>query len=197
VSIPPRLRADVFALVPVIVASWALGGLYLSLGGSVAAQLFGLHNHLIGGLVVSLLCGTAAVTAYGFRARSPRWLLTVAAALLAVGMTVTLAGIEVDSSALAAVGTVLAGVGFGSSALGSFGTLGRLAAPDERGELFAVAFVIAYLAFSIPAVAAGLATTTYGLHPTVIAYGATVAVLCLAALAAQEHTFRRRAAEAA
>jgi MFS family permease len=192
VSIPPRLRGDVYALVPVIVASWALGGLYLSLGGSVSAQLFGLRNHLVGGLVVSLLCGTGSVTAYAFRTRTPRWLLTVAASLLAVGMLVTLAGVQLEWPVLAAAGTVVAGVGFGSSALGTFGSLGSIAAPDERGELFAVAFVIAYLAFSIPAVIAGLSTTAYGLHPTVVVYASTVVALCLGALAAQETALRRR-----
>jgi MFS family permease len=191
VSIPPRLRGDVYALVPVIVASWALGGLYLSLGGSVSAQLFGLRNHLVGGLVVSLLCGTGSVTAYAFRTRTPRWLLTVAASLLAVGMLVTLAGVQLEWPVLAAAGTVVAGVGFGSSALGTFGSLGSIAAPDERGELFAVAFVIAYLAFSIPAVIAGLSTTAYGLHPTVVVYASTVVALCLGALAAQETALRR------
>lgn len=49
IGIPVRLRPDVYALVPIIVASWALGGLYLSLGPSVAVSLFGLTNHLIGG----------------------------------------------------------------------------------------------------------------------------------------------------
>src|SRR6266581_5598604 len=33
-SVPSRIRPDVYALVPIIVASWALGGLYLSLGPS-------------------------------------------------------------------------------------------------------------------------------------------------------------------
>ena len=65
---------------------------------------------------------------------------------------------------LAAVGTVVAGVGFGASALACFGTFARLAAPAERGELFSVAYVIAYLAFSIPAVIAGLASTSFGLR---------------------------------
>jgi MFS family permease len=51
IGIPVRLRPDVYALVPIIVASWALGGLYLSLGPSVAVSIFGLSNHLIGGLV--------------------------------------------------------------------------------------------------------------------------------------------------
>ena len=59
-GIPARLRRDVLSLVPIIVASWALGGLYLSLGPSVAAGIFGLSNHLIGGFVVTLLCGAGA-----------------------------------------------------------------------------------------------------------------------------------------
>ncbi len=67
-GIPVRLRRDVYALVPIIVASWALGGLYLSLGPSVAVSVFGLHNHLIGGLVVTLLAGAGAVTAFSLRA---------------------------------------------------------------------------------------------------------------------------------
>ena len=64
-----------------------------------------------------------------------------------------------DWSPLSAAGTLMAGVGFGAAALGTFGTLRRIAEPHERGELFAAAFVISYLAFSIPAVIAGFAGT--------------------------------------
>jgi hypothetical protein len=76
-------------------------------------------------------------------------------------------------------------VGFGASALASFGTLARLAAPSERSELLAVALVIAYLAFSLPAVAAGFAATSFGLHATAVVYSLGVVALGLLALAAQ------------
>jgi predicted MFS family arabinose efflux permease len=172
-------------LVPIMVASWAVGGLYLSLGPSVASSLFDLDSHIIGGLVVTLLCGTGAATAFFLQGRPTAGLIRTAAILLAAGMLVTLLGVEADSAALAAVGTVIAGVGFGSSALGCFGTLARIAAPDERGELFAVAYVISYLAFSLPAVLAGFATTSIGLHTTTVIYGLGVTLLSLAALTAQ------------
>jgi Major Facilitator Superfamily len=184
-GVPPRLRPDVLALVPILVASWALGGLYLSLGPSVAASLFGLSSHLIGGLVVTLLCGTGAVTAFVLRAWRADRILAVGAALLTAGMALTLAGVEAQNVTLAGAGTVIAGLGFGASALACFGTLARLAAPAERGELFAVAYVIAYLAFSLPAVLAGLAAASFGLHATAVVYGVAVAVLSLTALAAQ------------
>ncbi|HEY1539211.1 MAG TPA: MFS transporter [Solirubrobacteraceae bacterium] len=194
VGVPPRLRTDFFAIVPILVASWALGGLYLSLGPSVAASLFGLDSHLIGGLVVTLLCGTGAATAFFLRAWPIERVIVTAAGLLAGGMVVTLIGVEADSAVLAAAGTVVAGIGFGASALGCFGTLARLAAPDERGELFAVALVIAYVAFSLPAVLAGFASTSFGLRPTTVVYGLAVIALGVAALGAQRVLAARRRA---
>jgi MFS family permease len=184
-GVPARLRPDVLALLPILVASWALGGLYLSLGPSVAASLFGLDSHLIGGLVVTLLCGTGAVTAFALRAWPPARTMTTSAVLLTAGTALTLAGVQIHDVALAGAGTALAGIGFGASALACFGTLARLAGPAERGELFAVAYVIAYLAFSLPAVLAGLASTSFGLHATAMVYGIAVGVLGLTALAAQ------------
>ena len=184
-GIPARLRSDVFALVPIIVASWALGGLYLSLGPSVAAGIFGMRNHLIGGLVVTLLCGAGALTAFVLRSWPARTVLGISASLISGGTALTLAGVEVHTVALAGVGTVIAGVGFGASALATFGTLARLAGPGERGELLAVALVIAYLAFSLPAVAAGFASTTAGLHATTVVYSLGVVALGVMALAIQ------------
>jgi hypothetical protein len=100
--------------------------------------------------------------------------------------------VEAHTVALAAAGTAVAGVGFGGSALASFGTLARLAAPNERSELFAVALVIAYLAFSLPAVAAGFATTSFGLHATTVVYSLGVVALGLVALAVQGSRSARR-----
>jgi MFS family permease len=184
-GIPPRLRRDVFALVPILVASWALGGLYLSLGPSVAVGLFGLSNHLIGGLLVTLLCGAGALTAFALRAWPGERVLAVSATLLSAGTALTIVGVEVHAVVLAGAGTLIAGVGFGASALASFGTLARLAGRGERSELLAAALVIAYLAFSLPAVAAGFATSAVGLHATMVVYSLGVVALGLMALAAQ------------
>ncbi|MFF2519547.1 MFS transporter [Streptomyces sp. NPDC058086] len=184
-GVAPRLRTDLIALVPILVASWALGGLYLSLGPSVAANLFGLSSHVIGGLVVTLLCAPASITAFALRGWPTERTLALSATLLLLGTAVALGGVEANSLTMAAAGTAIAGIGFGGSALASFGTLARIAEPAERGELFAVAFVISYLAFSIPAVAAGIATTNVGLHETSVVYSAAVIAFSALALAAQ------------
>lgn len=197
-GVPARLRADVVPVVPVMIASWALSGLYLSLGPSVAAGMFGLRNHLVGGFVVTLLCGIGAVTAFLLRTRPATQLLAPAAALLGLGTLISLLGVTSGLVALAGVGTVVAGVGFGAAALATFGTFARIAAPHERGALFAVAFVLSYLAFSVPAVLAGFAGTAFGLRVTTEVYALGVVVLTAAALVLRIVVVRvtRRAAPA-
>ncbi len=185
VGIPAEVRRDVYALLPIVVASWALGGLYLSLGPSVAAGLFRLSNHLVGGLVATLMCGAGALTAFALRRVPTHQVLAISAMSLSGGTGLTLAGVEVHAVGLSAIGTVIAGIGFGASALASFGTLARIATPAMRSELLAAVLVIAYLAFSLPAVAAGVAATSFGLHPTTVAYSVGVIALGLIALAAE------------
>jgi MFS family permease len=187
-GVPHRLRGDVYALVPVIVASWALGGLYLSLGPSAAVTVFGISSHFVGGLVATLLCGTGAVAAFALRGRPRTTVLRMSVVLLTAGTAVTLSGTITGSVAFAIVGTMVAGIGYGASGLATLGSLAKLAGPAsaERGALFAVAYAVAYLAFSLPAVAAGYATTLVGLHTTVVVYSIVVIVIGLAAFSIQE-----------
>lgn len=192
VSLPAHLRTDVLAIVPAFVASWSLGGLYMSLGPSVAAKLLGLSSHLVGGLVVTALCGTGALTAYGLRERDTRDVLRLAAAFMVLGTLITLVGLDRELTVVAVVGTVLAGVGFGAAALGGFGTLALIAAPTERAEVFALAYVISYLAFSVPAVIAGFAATQVGLRSTALAYGGVIVVVALVAFVGSQLERRRR-----
>jgi MFS family permease len=191
IGLPAHLRPDVLSILPVLIASWALGGLYMSLGPSVAASLLGVGSHLVGGLVVAALCGTGALSALVLRRRDAREVLVVAASFLVVGIAITLAGLDRELLSVTVTGTLVAGVGFGAAALGGFGTLARVAAPAERGEVFALAYVISYLAFSLPAVAAGFAATSIGLRGTALVYGAAIMVVSLIALASARASRRR------
>ena len=197
-GVPHRFRGDVYALMPVIVASWALGGLYLSLGPSVAVTVFGVTSHFLGGMVVALLCGTGAVTAFALRGWPATVVLRVSMAMLAAGIALTLTGMLSGSVAAALAGTVVSGIGYGASGLAAFGSMARIAGPAdpaERGGLFAVAYTVAFLAFSLPAVAAGYATTQVGLPATVAVYSVLVIVVALVAFAVQEvRSARRRCA---
>ncbi len=196
-SVPLQVRGAVLAITPMIVASWALGGLYLSLGPTTAAGVFGVTDHFIGGLVATLLCGAGAVTAFALRHMSAVRVRRASAALLTVGTAVTIAGTITGSFTAAMVGTAVAGIGYGAAGLATFGAIATLAEPldpAERGGLFAVAYVVAYLSFSLPAVAAGYLATRVSLRATVVDYGAAVIIVGLLALGAQLCTDRMRTA---
>ena len=77
-----------------------------------------------------------------------------------------------------------AGAGFGSAFLGAFRSLAAQASPGGRASLIAAIYVAAYLAFSLPAIAAGVLTTHLGLRPATIGYAAVAAALALTSLAA-------------
>ncbi|MEU1949707.1 MFS transporter, partial [Streptomyces sp. NPDC020125] len=107
VAMPAHLRADIVPVVPAMIAGWALAGMYLSLGPSVAAELLGLRSHLVGGVVVTLLTGTGALAVFLLRSRPAPSLLAPSSALLGLGTLISLAGVADDLAWLAAVGTVV------------------------------------------------------------------------------------------
>jgi MFS family permease len=101
--------------------------------------------------------------------------------VLVAGVGVTLAALQTASIALFLGGTVLAGLGFGPAFSGGFRSLTARAPADRRAGLIAAIYVVSYLAFSLPAIAAGVAVTQVGLRTTALLYG--VAVVVLAAVA--------------
>jgi hypothetical protein len=82
------------------------------------------------------------------------------------------------------VAAVVTGFGFGAAFLGAVATITRGVLPGHRAGLLAGIFVVGYLAFSLPAIAAGIAVGEIGLTRTTEVYGAAVVVLALLAVAA-------------
>lgn len=182
IGVPSEARAAFLAVAPVLVATWALGGLYLSLGPSLAIALLHTSSHVTGGLVIVALTATGAATSILTRAGHPERVLIGGAAMLALGVGITLLGLNTETTALFFVGSVTAGVGFGAGFSGAFKTVVSLAPPTERASLIAAVYVLSYLGFSLPAVAAGIAVSHAGLLPTTNVYGSVVAALGLVAL---------------
>src|SRR5260370_20654411 len=66
VSVPTQSRSVLVRLTPANVASWALGGLYLSLMPTVVATAMGAHSPWVGGVVVSALMFAARISVATF-----------------------------------------------------------------------------------------------------------------------------------
>jgi MFS family permease len=165
--------------------------LYLSLGPSLTAQVLGSRDLLWGGLVILLVAGTGAAATVAFRRLSDPTAMLAGCLFLLAGAVMTLAAIQTASAAAFLAGTAVAGAGLGTGFfLGAYRLLTALASAGHRAGLVAAIWIVYYLAFSVPVVAAGVATTHFGLHQTAVVYSAALAVL--AATAAGSFLFRKR-----
>lgn len=181
--VPLQARAMFWRVLPVDIAAWALGGFFLSLSPSLLAAATGSHSPLNGGLAVATLTLSGAMSILVMRRREPVQGLWAGAAFLPVGVIVILLAVQGGSLGVFLFGTLIAGIGFGAGFLGALRLLVPLARPEERAGLMSTFYVVSYLAFCLPALAAGFASRTFGLIVTSKVYGSLVILLALLALA--------------
>jgi MFS family permease len=193
VHVPPANRPPFLGALPILVACWAVGGLYASLGPSLLVDVFGIDNHLAGGLLILALNGTGVLGSLAMGKAAPARSLVVGALIFAVGVAGTVASLFADSVTALFVAAVVTGFGFGAAFLGAVATITAGVASGHRAGLLASIFVVGYLAFSIPSIVAGVAVGGIGLQRTAEIYGIVVIVLALAVVTLQ--TLRRRRAE--
>lgn len=182
VHVPPAHRRAFVVALPLLAACWALGGFYASLGPSLVAEVFGIDNHLVGGLLILALNGTGIVGSLALRTAPPERALLVGAVVFSVGVAGTLVSLFTASATLLFIAAVVTGFGFGAAFLGAVATITASVPPGVRAGLLASIFVVGYLAFSLPAIAAGIAVRGIGLTRTTEVYGAAVVVLALLAV---------------
>ncbi|MEP6953099.1 MAG: MFS transporter [Solirubrobacteraceae bacterium] len=196
VSVPRAIRPTFAAVAPCMIATWALGGLYLSLGPSLTRMLTGSSSYVVGALVVVALVGTGATTGALTYAIAPERRMVGGTLLVVAGVVVTGLAIATRSTVLLFAGSTVAGLGFGPSFAGVFALITNRAEAHERAGLISAVYVVSYSAFSIPAVLAGLASTEWGLRPTALVYATAVVLLATAALVAYRRVAGRTPAVA-
>jgi MFS family permease len=184
VGVPTQSRSVLIRLTPANVAAWALGGLYLSLMPTVVATAMGVHSPWVGGVVVSALMLTAAVAVATFRDWPARRLILTGTSTLPLGVAVSMFGIQQQQVAALLAGTVIAGAGFGSTFSGTLRALLPTAGPHQRAGLLSAFYLQSYLAFSLPAVAAGLSVPLIGLSTAAYIYGAVIILLAVISMMA-------------
>jgi len=185
VGVADPARATFVAWAPALTATWALGGLYLSLGSSAVARLFGVTDHFLVGLVLLSFFAPAGVVLFVIHYVPQASRRTLGFASLAGGVVVTLIGVLASSAAVYVLGSIIAGVGFGVTFQAAVAAVGSVTPATGRAQTFAATYVLGYTAFSIPAVVAGLAAQDWGLRPTLLGYGVLdVALVAVAAVLA-------------
>lgn len=179
VHVPHEHRRAFLIALPIHLATWGLGGLIASLGPSLVVERFGIDNHLVGGLLILAFNGTGVLGTLALRTADPRRALLLGSTVFLTGVAGTLVAVSAAGTALLFGSIVVTGFGFGAAFLGVVATISDGVAPGRRAGLLAAIFVVGYLAFSLPAVAAGVAAGAVGLTQTTVVYGAVVAMLAL------------------
>jgi MFS family permease len=184
VGVPPQSRSILLRLTPANVAAWALGGFYLSLIPTVVASAVGAASPWVGGVVVSALMLTAAVAVAALKDWPSRRLIVMGTSTVPLGVAVSMIGIQQQQVIALLAGTMIAGAGFGATFSGTLRSLLPTAHPHERAGLLSAFYLQSYLAFALPAVAAGLAVPVIGLSVVAYLYGAAVILLTVISLMA-------------
>ncbi|NIZ92420.1 MFS transporter [Kineococcus rubinsiae] len=177
VAVPAATRPALLHAAPAFVGSWALGGLYLSLGPSLAAQVLGRGDHLVGGLVVASVAGVGALVGVLSRHADAARVVALGSAAFVVGPLLLVVALEQRSTAGFFLGAALSGVGFGAGFQGALRTVLATAPAAGRAGVLSAVYVLSYLAFGVPAVVAGLLAPTTGLERATDGYSALVVVL--------------------
>ena len=190
-TVPKAAAAAMARLFPLTLSAWALGGFYLSLMPSLMIEATGVRSPLVGAAVVSTLMVSGGLSSLATRALDAGKTVRASAALLAIGIVLTVFAIAAGSPVGMVFGTIVAGAGFGASYGASLRVLLPLASSHERAGLLSAYFVESYLAFALAAIAAGLAAPHFGLVATALVYGSMLALSALVTLAVETVAMRR------
>jgi MFS family permease len=197
IGVPSTVRGPFLAATPAIVGMWALGGLYLALGPSLALETLETTDRLVGGLIIFALCGTGAAASFLLRRADANRLLVTGSVVVIVGVGVTLLGVLSGNAALLYGGSVVAGVGLGGGFSAFVRATSLLVHPEQRAALVAAIYVVVFVSFSVPTIVAGALVSIFGLRPTALVYGVVVMALAAATTVAVSRRLKEAASASA
>ncbi len=163
--------------------SFAFFGFALSLAPGHFAELFHATSRPLLGLLASLvLLASAAVQLFPVRGRlaAPLGLVAFATGTLLLGLATALA-----SPALTVAACLIAGAGQGIAFQRAFGAAVAAVPSARHGATVNAIYAVTYLGSTLPVLGLGIAASTFGLTPAVLAFTGAIAVACavLAAVA--------------
>ncbi len=185
ISVPRSSRRLFRGVAGSLVASWALGGMFLSLVPSALGAVFGITNHFAAGALIAVVTGTGALTGLAIQRTDTRRAVLLGLVALVLGPIVTVAFVAAHSLPGLVVGSAIAGVGFGAGFQAPLRMLLATAAPTHRAGLLSTIYVVSYLAFGVPAVVGGLLEPAVGLVPVIAGYGGFIVLAAVVALVLQ------------
>ncbi|CAM06356.1 putative MFS family arabinose efflux permease [Saccharopolyspora erythraea NRRL 2338] len=171
-TVPAGRGRDFALLATTMLAAWTVGGMYMSLGPSVAKGMVSGAPYLVGGLAVATLAGVGGLAQLVFSGWPGRRAVLVATPLLIASLAGVATSVVASSPVLFFAASIVLGVGWGMMFMGGFRLLTAMATPEHRAGTSAMIYVVAYLSAGVPSVTLGFLTTAFGLTAATVVFAA-------------------------
>jgi predicted MFS family arabinose efflux permease len=192
VAVPTGQRRRFALTVPGEVAGWMTSALFLGLVPTVLRATFHVESPLLAGLASALALGAAGLVSWLAVGVPARTLALAGTIAVGAGAVMFVGSVALAVLPLLWAAAVVGGAGLGATLSGTIRDLVPDAHPHQRAGLFAAIFLVAYLAFGIPAIVAGLVIGAAGVTATVGVFGAVVVAAAVVGVVAQALARRGR-----
>jgi MFS family permease len=185
VVVPPAARGFFLRMLPILIAAWAVGALFLGLAPTVVHGLLHVDSGLVDGVTASIHGIFVCTGSIVFGAIPVARGLRLGAAGIVVGVVLVVVGVATGQLALVWVGGLVEALAVGSANSAIFRGLAPLAPEHQRAGTFAAVYVVAYLVLGGSSVIAGQLIAPLGLLPTILGWTAVILTLAAVGLAIQ------------
>ena len=191
-AVPVEARSVFVVAALAAFAGFAVTGLFAAVAPSFLAEVIGIGNHALAGLIAGMIFLTSAVAQVVARSMNPERAVALGCAILIAGMATLAVALHVGSLPGLIAAAVVSGIGQGISFSRGLAAVSERTPPDRRAEVSSTYFVVAYVAIAVPVIGEGLAAQAWGLRTSGVVFAVAVAVLaagCLIAiLSASTHS---------
>src|SRR6202022_1323571 len=188
-SVPVEVRPVFIIAGLAAFAGFAVTGLFTAVAPSFLANVVGIDNHAVAGLIACSIFASSAVAQVAAAKMNPQRAVAIGCAILVAGMVILAVALQISSLAGLHTDTVGSGIGQGISFSRGLAAVAERTPADRRAEVSSTYFVVAYVAISLPVVGEGLAARQWGLQTAGVTFAVAVAILstiCLVAILVQE-----------
>ncbi len=185
VVVPRTARSFFLRMLPVLIAAWATGALFLGLAPTVVHGLLHVDSGLVDGITGAIHGIFVSVGSVVFGTLAVGRGLRFGAMGMVVGLGFVVAGVATGQLALVWIGGAIEALAVGSTNSAIFRGLAPLAPEHQRAGTFAAVYVVAYLVLGGASVVAGQLIAPLGLFPTILGWTLLIVVLAAVGLVIQ------------
>ncbi len=180
-TVPSGIRWVVLIGTASITASFAMGAVFLALGGQIAKEFIGSANAFASAAVLASWALVIIPSSWAARRLRPRTATVIGGVLSFAGLLALIPAGAMESLLLLLVASVVSGSGYGLLFLGGLAIVNGHAPAERRAGTLSFVYLVAYLVQGLTAVAVGSSATTSDVTDAILLWTPIIGFACLLA----------------